>query len=102
MKFDGHKGLDHFMSSLVWYFQKFNKDHIKFAETFLKKLLDENVISDTYLLGWCDRSVDIDKDSELYSKRKQRIFIEHIEPFITWLKEAETEEGTEGAAKASK
>lgn len=88
------------MASVVLYFIKFNKDHQKFAATFLKTLLDANVISESYMIGWYDKTVEIDKESELYSKRKRKHFNELIEPFINWLKEAETEHGVTASGPA--
>lgn len=47
VKKDGKQGLDHFMQSLVLYFIRKYKDELsRFGPTFMKKLLDKNVISE--------------------------------------------------------
>ena len=50
VKIDGKHGLEHFMQSLILYFIRKYKDELsRFGPTFLKKLLDNNTISEKYI-----------------------------------------------------
>ena len=95
MKDDGKLGLDHFFQSIILLFiKKYNDELGKFAPTFLKKLMDVNCISESYILGWYNEdTVTLDKKSMLYSKKSQRKFREMLEEkgFINWLETAEAE-----------
>jgi hypothetical protein len=61
-------------------------DMSKFAPTFMKKLVDENIMSDSFLIQWYDKEAKLDKDSGLYDKKSERKFRELIEQFIQWLR----------------
>ena len=51
VKDEGLIGRDHFMQSLCLYFiKKYSSEMSKFAPTFMKKLVDENIMSDTFLI----------------------------------------------------
>jgi hypothetical protein len=51
VKDEGLIGRDHFMQSLCLYFiKKYPSEMSKFAPTFMKKLVDENIMSDTFLI----------------------------------------------------
>ena len=87
VKDEGLSGRDHFMQSLCLYFiKKFNAEMGKFGPTFMKKLVDENIMSDKFLIQWYDKEVKLDKDSGLYDKKCERKFRELIEQFIEWLR----------------
>lgn len=87
VKDEGMVGRDHFMQSLCLYFiKKFNSEVGKFGATFMKKLVDENIMSDKFLIQWYDKEVKLDKDSGLYDKKSERKFRELIEKFIDWLR----------------
>ena len=87
VKDEGLNGRDHFMQSLCLYFiKKFNAEMGKFGPTFMKKLVDENIMSDKFLIQWYDKEVKLDKDSGLYDKKSERKFRELIEQFIEWLR----------------
>jgi len=86
VKNDGALGLDHFMQSLVLYFIRKYKDQLsRFSATFLKKLLDKNVISEKFLQDWFDKTIRLDKDSDLYDKKAEKKFRDNITDFITWM-----------------
>lgn len=98
VRHDGALGLDHFMQSLVLYFIRIYKDQLsRFGPTFLKKLLDKNVISEKFLQDWFDKTIRLDKDSYLYDKKAEKKFRDLITDFITWMQVAHTEEGDEAA-----
>lgn len=83
VKDEGMVGRDHFMQSLCLYFiKKYNSEMGKFAPTFMKKLVDENIMSDKFLIQWYDKEAKLDKDSGLYDKKSERKFRELIEQFI--------------------
>jgi hypothetical protein len=87
VKDEGLSGRDHFMQSLCLYFiKKYNSEMGKFAPTFMKMLVDENIMSDKFLIQWYDKEVKLDKDSGLYDKKSERKFRENIEKFIEWLR----------------
>lgn len=51
VKDEGKIGRDHFMQALVLYFiRKYNAELNKYAATFMKKLVDENIMSDKFLI----------------------------------------------------
>ena len=55
------------MQALGLYFiKKFNNEMSKFAPTFMKKLVDENVVTKNFLIDWYDRKIKLDKKSNLY------------------------------------
>ena len=84
---EGKIGIDHFLQSLILYFVRVYKDDLtKYAPSFMKKLVDEDIISDTTLIQWFDKEIRLDKDSMLYDKKAERHFREMIESFIEWLK----------------
>jgi len=84
---EGKIGIDHFMQALVLYFVRMHKDELtKYAPTFMKKLVDENVLTDKFLIDWFDKTIRLDKDSLLYDKKAEMQFRDMIEAFINWLK----------------
>lgn len=91
VKQEGKVGRDHFMQALCLYFiKKYNTELSKFAATFMKKLVDENIMSEKFLIDWFDKTIRLDKDSGLYDKKSERKFRELIEAFIEWMKNAES------------
>jgi len=66
----------------------------KFAETFMKKLVDESVVSEKFLIDWYDKTIRLDKDSGLYDKKAEKKFRDLIEKFMEWLKTAESSSGS--------
>lgn len=93
VKLDGKLGLEHFMQSVVLYFIKqYNEELGKFGPTFMKKMLDNNLIGETFILEWYDQTKRLDKESMLYSKKSERKFREMLVDFIEWMKNAETED----------
>jgi len=87
VKKSGKLGKDHFLQALVLYFiRKYNAELSKYAETFLKKLVDEDVLSEKFLLEWNDKTIRLDKNSGLYDKKAEKKFRDMIENFITWLR----------------
>jgi hypothetical protein len=87
VKQEGKIGIDHFLQSLILYFVRVYKGELnKYAPTFMKKLVDEDIISDKTLIAWYDKEMRLDKDSLLYDKKAERHFREMIEQFIEWLK----------------
>lgn len=57
----------------------------KFAETFLKKMVEENIMSEKFLIDWNEKNIRLDKDSVLYDKKAERKFRELVENFIQWI-----------------
>jgi len=91
VKQEGKIGRDHFMQALCIYFiKKYNAEMSKFAPTFIKKLMDENVLTEKFLVDWYDKTIRLDKESGLYDKKSERKFRELIEPLIEWIKNAES------------
>ena len=87
VKVEGKIGIEHFMQALVLYFiRKYNAELSKFAATFMKKLVDENILSEKFLLNWFDKTIRLDKDSALYDKKAEKKFRDLIESFIEWMR----------------
>ena len=92
VKLEGKIGRDHFMQAVCLYFiKKYKDDMVKFAPTFMKKLVDENILSKQFVIEWYDKTIKLDKDSGLYDKKSERKFRELIEQFIEWLKNQESD-----------
>ena len=93
VKLDGKLGLEHFMQSIILYFIKqYNEELGKFGPTFMKKLIDNNIVGDKWILEWYDQNKRLDKESMLYSKKSERKFRELLIAFVDWVKTAETED----------
>jgi len=58
----------------------------KYAETFLKKLVEENIMSEKFLIDWNEKNIRLDKDSGLYDKKAEKKFRDLTENFINWIK----------------
>ena len=87
MKKEGKIGIDHFMQSLVLYFVRVYKDELqKYAPTFMKKLVDENILTDKFIIDWSEKNIRLDKNSLLYDKKAEKQFRDMIEQFVEWLK----------------
>ena len=87
VKAEGKIGIDHFMQSVVLYFVRIYKDELtKYAQTFMKKLVDENILTDKFVIDWSDKTIRLDKESLLYDKKAEKTFRDMIEQFIEWLK----------------
>ena len=87
VQLEGKVGIDHIMQALVLFFiRKHNTELSKYAGTFMKKLVDENVMTEKYLIDWFDKTIRLDKDSNLYDKKAEKKFRDLIEQFITWLR----------------
>ena len=72
---EGQQGIEHFMQALVLYFvRKYNDKLSKYAPTFMKKLVDESIISEKFLLQWNDKTIRLDKDGSLYDKKAEKKF----------------------------
>jgi len=52
----------------------------------MKKMVDESILSEKFLLEWFDKTIRLDKESVLYDKKAEKKFRENIEKFIEWLK----------------
>ena len=61
----------------------------------MKKLLDESIISEKFLLEWYDTTTRLDKDGALYDKKAEKKFRDLLEDFFNWLQNAEVESGCE-------
>ena len=67
----------------------------------MKKIIDNNLIGEKFIVEWNDKTIKLDKDSLLYSKKAQNKFRDLCTNFFAWLKDAQTEEGV-GSAEAAK
>ena len=87
VKKTGKLGREHFMQALVLFFiRKYNDELSKYAQTFLKKMVDEDVLSEQFILDWNDKNIRLDKDSALYDKKAEKKFRDLVEKFIEWLR----------------
>ncbi len=90
VKKEGKIGKEHFMQSVVLYFIRFYKDNDsiqKYGPTFMKKMVDQNILSKQFILQWFDKETRLDKDCTLYDKPAEKKFRELIEDFVKWLRE---------------
>lgn len=86
------------MQSLVLYFiRKYKNELSKYGPTFMKKLLDTNVIDSQFIQEWFDKTHRLDKDSNLYDKRAEKKFRDLVTDFVAWMNSASTEQGNADA-----
>jgi translation initiation factor 5 len=96
VKREGKIGIEHFMQSIMVYFIRVhNKELGKYIETFLHKLVQQNVLNEKFLIDWADKNVKLDKDSGLYDKKADRKFRESCEKFIEFLKNQNSSDGSD-------
>jgi len=89
VKKEGKIGIEHFMQALVLFFiRKYKGELDKYAQTLMKKLVDENVLSEKFVVDWFDKTLRLDKDSKIYDKKAEKKFRDLIETFVEWLKAA--------------
>lgn len=82
------------MQALVLYFiRKYKGELDKYAQTFMKKLVDENILSEKFVIDWFDKAIRLDKDSKIYDKKAEKKFRDLIEKFVEWLKVASSDSG---------
>ena len=87
VKKEGKIGIEHFMQALVLYFiRKYKGELDKYAQTFMKKLVDDNILSEKFVIDWFDKVIRLDKDSKIYDKKAEKKFRDLVEKFVEWLK----------------
>ena len=88
----------------LYFIKKYKDDMVKFAPTFMKMLVDENILSKEFVIKWFDKTIKLDKDSGLYDKKSERKFRELIEQFIEWLKnqESDSDSGSDSSEEEPK
>lgn len=102
VKDEGKIAKDHFLQALVLYFiRKYSSKMGKYAPTFMKLLVDENVINEKFLLDWFDKNVRLDKDSLMYDKKAEKKFRDLIEQFVEWLKNASSDDSSSSSGEDS-
>ena len=52
----------------------------------MKKLVDESVLGEKFLIQWFDKEIRLDTESKTYDKKAEKKFRDLITPFIEWLK----------------
>ena len=65
----------------------------RFGPTFMKKMIDNNTISEKFILDWYNKEISLDKDSMLRDKNAEKKFRNLLADFLEWLATAETELG---------
>jgi len=99
VKNEGKIAKDHFLQSVILYFVRQYKGELdKFGPTFMKKLVDENLIGEKFLLSWYDKEIRLDKNSFLYDKKAEKSFREIIEKYVEWLKDQSS--GSSGSSSS--
>jgi len=52
----------------------------------MKKLVDESILSEKFLLQWYEKEIRLDQECRIYDKKAEKKFRDLIEDFIEWLK----------------
>ena len=65
----------------------------RFGPTCMKKMIDNNTISEKFILDWYNKEISLDKDSMLRDKNAEKKFRNLIADFFEWLATAENELG---------
>lgn len=88
VKRQGELGIHHLIQALVLYFckSKYHNDLLKYAPMFLKKLIDEDYLSYSFLTGWEGKEITLDKFSKLKKRPTEKTFLDAIKPLIEYLK----------------
>jgi hypothetical protein len=82
---DGDLGIKHFMQSIIQYFVRKYPEQKVYANTFLKTLYEQEILSDEFFLKWHKKKKKLDKTCKLYDRKAEKLFREIINPFIEWL-----------------
>jgi len=100
VKLEGKRGIEHFLQSIVLYFiRKYNAQMAKYAATFVKKLVDENVLDEPFIIAWYDKERRLDKESGLYDKKAEKKFRELIEDYVeNWLKKEDSDSSDDSSS----
>ena len=64
----------------------------------MKTLIDQNVLTEKFVIGWFDKSFRLDKESALYDKKAEKKYRDLIETFVNWLKNADSESGSDSSS----
>lgn len=64
----------------------------------MKTLVDQNVLTEKFVVGWFDKTFRLDKDSALYDKKAEKKYRDLIETFVNWLKNADSESGSNSSS----
>jgi len=71
----------------------------KYAATFVKKLVDENVLDEPFIIAWYDKERRLDKESGLYDKKAEKKFRELIEDYVeNWLKKEDSDSSDDSSS----
>lgn len=52
----------------------------------MKKLVDEKILSEKFVIDWFDKAIRLDKSSTMYDKKAEKKFRDLIEKFVEWMK----------------
>uniref|UniRef100_A0A7S3KVB2 W2 domain-containing protein n=1 Tax=Euplotes crassus TaxID=5936 RepID=A0A7S3KVB2_EUPCR len=92
---DGEEGTKCFIMSMVNFFITQRPDLDIAIAGFCKVAYDSNIISEEVFLAWADKKFKTDKKSSVYDKKAEKKFRKAAQKFLTWLQEAEEDEGEE-------
>jgi len=48
----------------------------------MKKLVEENILTDKFVIDWAEKTTRLDKNSLLYDKKAEKTFRDMIDQFI--------------------
>ena len=91
-KKDGAKAF--IMTMVKFFIEKHPKLEVAIP-TFLHHVYEAEIVDESVFLKWEAKKFKTDKMSSLYSKKNESTFKKKAEKFLTWLKEAEEDEGEE-------
>lgn len=64
----------------------------------MKTLVDQNVLTEKFIIGWFDKTFRLDKESATYDKKAEKKFRDLTEKFVDWLKTADSESGSNSSS----
>ncbi len=86
VKQDGSLGGKHLLQAIILFFVRRHPDEmLKFAATFMKKLYDQEVFDEEFIIKWFNRKVKLDKACALKDRKAEKLFKAQIESFVNWL-----------------
>ena len=65
----------------------------------MKTLIDQNVLTEKFVIGWFDKTFRLDKESALYDKKAEKKYRDLIETFVKWLNNADSESGSSSSTE---
>lgn len=83
---DGKLGPKHLLQSIILFFiRRYPTEMGQYAATFMKKLYDQDIFSEEFIIKWFNKKAKLDKTCGLYDRKAEKAFRASIKSFVNWL-----------------